>query len=462
TTISTDPVTGDLTNIMFYEDILNLLRFQGGLVNNQDRLFGTEFYSWAPCIDLDKLMNFTNYFWFPAGPDVVRITTSTNIGGQLGTSDTIVIDGIEFFDGMRVVFENDVSILFNNRVFIVDGIGVSFNLLLETELFSYLWDDPLVAWDDGPWDGPEPELAISFETPDYIVVQRGSKDGGAWSVGNRWYHRDELNETQLSIALERQALRPIIEFCRDLELFNHGTFGRAPVTVRDDVTTDPDLQLLGLIGAPSIDGITISNGDTILFTNGPSLQGTWDVGPWDNQDSPDGEWDEFINIVYSAPSLDIILGLNSITTIGADFVALGFVPGMKIVLTGTPAQDGEHVVDTVSSSVITLTAPFVNITGIGVPIPNNVTIIEQRTLFQNRVFKVDGIGTVDGLTLTLIADGQNEDGSPADGDQIKVLLGLIHQGNSYYWSDADDEWLLAQQKNVINQPPLFQLYDTQA
>lgn len=462
TAISIDPVTGDLVNIMFYEDILNLLRFQGGLINNQNRLFDTEFYSWAPCIDLDKLMNFTNYFWFPAGPDVIRISILTDIGGDLGTLDAIVIDGIEFFDGMRVVFENDVSILFNDRVFIVDGIGVSFNLLLETELFSYLWDDPLVAWDEGPWDGPEPELAISFETPDYIVVQRGSRDGSAWSAGNRWYHRDELNETQLSIALERQALRPIIEFCRDLELFNHGTFGRAPVTVRDDVTTDPDLQLIGLISAPSVDGIIISNGDTILFTNSPSLQGNWDIGPWDNEDPPDGEWDEFINVVYSAPAFDIVLGLDSIATIGADFVTLGFVPGMRIVLTGTPAQDGEHIIDTVSTSVITLTAPFVNITGVGIPIPNNITIIEQRTLFQNRVFKVDGIGTVGGLTLTLIADGQNEDGSPANGDQMKVLLGLIHQGNSYYWNDADNQWLLAQQKNVINQPPLFQLYDTQA
>jgi len=95
TTIGTDPDTGNLTNIMFYEDILNLLRFQGGLVNNEDRLFDTEFYSWAPCVDLDKLMNFTNYFWFPAGPDVVRITVSTNIGGELGTSDPVIIDGAE-------------------------------------------------------------------------------------------------------------------------------------------------------------------------------------------------------------------------------------------------------------------------------------------------------------------------------------------------------------------------------
>jgi len=461
TTISTDPDTGDLTNIMFYEDILNLLRFQGGLVNNQDRLFDTEFYSWAPCVDLDKLMNFTNYFWFPAGPDVVRISVLTNIGGELGTSDPVIIDGIEFFDGMRVVFENDVDILFNDRVFIVDGIGVSFDLLLETELFQYLWDDPLVAWDEGPWDGPAPELAISFDTPDYIVIQRGSRDGSAWSVGNRWYHRDELNPTQLSIALERQALRPIIEFCKDLELFNHGTFGREPVTVRDDVTTDPDLQLIGLINAPVIDGITISNGDIILFTGAPSLQGNWDIGPWDNEDPPDGEWDEFINIIYSAPSLDIILGLDTIITTAADFVALGFEAGMKISLTGTPAQDGEYVIDTVISSVITLTAPFVDITGIGIPIPNNVTIIEERTLYQNRVFKVDGIGTAGGLTLTLIADGQNEDGAPADGDQIKVLLGLVHQGNSYYWNNADDQWLLAQQKDVINQSPLFQLYDTE-
>ena len=83
TAISTDPETGEIENILFYDDLPNLLRFSGGIVNNHDRLFETDFYSWCPPIDLDKLMNFTNYFWFETGPEVFRFTELTNAEGLI-------------------------------------------------------------------------------------------------------------------------------------------------------------------------------------------------------------------------------------------------------------------------------------------------------------------------------------------------------------------------------------------
>lgn len=467
TAISSDPNTNETTNIMFYDDMVNLLRFQGGLVNNEDRLFETEYYCWCPCIDLDKIMNFTNYFWFPGGPDVIRFTTLTDIGSYIGSSSTVIIQGIELQDGDRVVFTNDVDFSFNNRVFIVQGVGVSFNLMLELDLYQYLWDDPLVAWDEGPWDGPDPQLAVDFNSPDYVVMGRGAADGNPWSDGNFWYHRDELSDTQLDIALSSQAERPIIEFCKNMELFNYGTFGRAPVTVRDDNTTDPDVEIVGQ-SSLTIDGVILGNGDTILFTQAPTLEGTWGVPPWDLEDAPDGEWDPFFNVFYSAPASDItLISSSSILTTAGDFTALGFTAGMKIQLNGTsvPYQDGTYTISSITTTInpndtINIVETFPSIVS-GLPETNQVTISEIRIEYQNRIFRIDGLGTVGGATLTLVADGQNPDGSPTDGDKIHILLGIEYANRDFFF-DADlNEWVESQTKQTINQEPLFQLYDTQ-
>ena len=486
TLISVDPDTGDITNIMFYDDIINLLRFQGGLTNNIDRLFKTQTYAWMPPINPDMLMNYTNYFWFPSGPDVIRFSTATDIGNFIGTSDSVTIEGITFTNGMRVQFTQDVNILYNDRVFVVSGIGTAFMLSTDGELGTSGWDDVTIGWDDDPWDGIENQITISAENQDYIVMERGASDNNAWSVRNRWYHRDELTESQLAVALEYQAVRPIIEFKKNIELYNHGTYGRQPVTVRDDVTTDPEVQI---IGQPNytIDGIDVRNGDTILFTNAPSLQGIWGVSGWDFEDPgavgvtpltpphpqygnigfewASGTFDPFFNISYSGPPADIsiteVSGQAILVSITANFLGLGFTPGMKVTINGTTANDGTYTIDDIdiSGAIITFVEPLINSGDVSA---GSVTIVQAVTEYQNRVFRVGGVGEIGGITLTLVTDGQNSDGSPADGDQVKILLGLIHQNKEYYWSDAEDFWIEAQIKETTNQMPLFQLYDTQA
>lgn len=64
--------TGTITDTLFYNDMANLIRLQGGLSENHARLFDTETYSWAPPVDVDMLMNFINYYWNGAGdPDYI-------------------------------------------------------------------------------------------------------------------------------------------------------------------------------------------------------------------------------------------------------------------------------------------------------------------------------------------------------------------------------------------------------
>ena len=56
-----------------YIDLLNQIQYLGGDITNHDRLFANDSYSYDGLIDLDKLVNFNQYYWLPNGPDPVDV-----------------------------------------------------------------------------------------------------------------------------------------------------------------------------------------------------------------------------------------------------------------------------------------------------------------------------------------------------------------------------------------------------
>jgi hypothetical protein len=77
TVIIKDPTTGNLTFATTYLDIINKIKFYGGLSDNHSRLFENEFYSFNPQIDLDKFVNFSQYYWLQNGPTTVVVSASS-------------------------------------------------------------------------------------------------------------------------------------------------------------------------------------------------------------------------------------------------------------------------------------------------------------------------------------------------------------------------------------------------
>lgn len=60
--------------LLFYPDLVNKLHMQGSIVDNHNRLFENDFYSWCPPINIDKLTRYRDYFWLPEGPPVMMFT----------------------------------------------------------------------------------------------------------------------------------------------------------------------------------------------------------------------------------------------------------------------------------------------------------------------------------------------------------------------------------------------------
>ena len=67
-------VTNEIEFATTYTDIINKIKYYGGLTNNHSRLFDNEYYTYNPKIDLDKFVNFSQYYWLDNGPAPVVVS----------------------------------------------------------------------------------------------------------------------------------------------------------------------------------------------------------------------------------------------------------------------------------------------------------------------------------------------------------------------------------------------------
>ena len=146
---------------------------------------------------------------------------------------------------MRIQFTNDILESRNNVSFLVEGVGTAIQFINDSSF--------------------DTQTNSAQAIPDYITIQRGSKDGNPWSTRNRWFHKDliqNLDQTSSSLV---QAHRPIIEFFRNMQLYDFGNYARANV---DLVYNLGNIQnLTAQPGGTTVDGIVVQDNDRILVIN---------------------------------------------------------------------------------------------------------------------------------------------------------------------------------------------------
>lgn len=59
-----------------YPGILDAIKLQGGITENNSRLFESEIYSWDSFANLDKLINYNQYYWVPTGLPAVTASSA--------------------------------------------------------------------------------------------------------------------------------------------------------------------------------------------------------------------------------------------------------------------------------------------------------------------------------------------------------------------------------------------------
>ena len=135
-----------IDNVYNYLDILNRIGNEGGINNDNSILFTQEYYNYQGFIDLEKMINYGQYYWIPNGPDSVDV----NNGGTL-VEDTfhVTIKGVDqSFPGLTEQvtgafghvfsgFSSDINptitlVRGGSYTFDVNQPGIPFNIQTET------------------------------------------------------------------------------------------------------------------------------------------------------------------------------------------------------------------------------------------------------------------------------------------------------------------------------------------
>lgn len=187
----------------------------------------------------------------PVVTPLVVIGFETNIAADVLDQPSYTFNNKEYdmdfelLNGMRLLLLNDANKEYNNKPYIVAGVGDKISFMED----SYKYEN--------------------LDKSDYIVMERGCIDGNQWSTGNRWVHRTALEKFNTSsmdassvgdISLDH-AHMPIICFNKNIELYDCGSFDRGYVVTVSDLTPN---DLNGLMRPEVASKLKIKMSDIVV------------------------------------------------------------------------------------------------------------------------------------------------------------------------------------------------------
>jgi len=149
----------------------------------------------------------------------------------------------------------------SNNEYYVAGVGTAIELL---PVRNFITPESYVE------DANDSTIASEPNQPDYLTIDRASKDLNPWTRSNRWFHVDVLlasadyNNDVAVLDNNYRAKRPIISFRPDIRLYNMGTEGKQPVEIIDFSETDAFSNIEGSTGYTA-DGYTFVDGSRVIF-----------------------------------------------------------------------------------------------------------------------------------------------------------------------------------------------------
>ena len=139
-----------------------------------------------------------------------------------------------------------------------------------------------------------------------------------------------------------------------------------------------------------------------------------------------------------------------------------FTPNLKLFNSGTEHKEPVDFIDFVATDALTTVAgqtsyfPDGDVYGLfdGARI---IFAADESLSVRNKVF-VASFVSVTGSSTPVIVLQEAPNGDVTYSDQIVIVQGVTYRGKSYYFDGSN--WIESQQKTLINQPPLFDVFDT--
>jgi hypothetical protein len=463
---------GNTTFFKDYQDYINQLQVFGANVKDHARLNDQEFYSWDPHINWDKFVNFQNYYWLPYGPDVVIIP-----GEQLEIDSTYTVKIVAEADNNVYVFTPD-AVTPNPSIRLYRGLTYRFQIASPDNPFSIKTARTPGSRDryvtpgligNGIEDGTI-EFTIPYNSPDilYYVSDNDINLGGVFQVVSP----DENTVLDLTTSLLGKKTYTLpdgtpltngmkVSFSGEVTPaeYSSGQYYVEGVGTEIKLINEALLELLSPYTQSEAILFDSTPFDSLPFSDATSLAGKKDYIIIQRSASDQNPWSRY-NRWFHKDAIEASAAYNGkIASIDQSARAvrpiIEFESNIRLFNFGTQAVTDVDLIDNFTVDI------FSKIEGqLGYNIDGVNLAQGQRILFttdtdirvRNKIYKVDFL-ILDGVRQIHLV----EDGIPAI-DQVALIRDGIKNRGEMYWYNGD-EWVLAQQKLAVNQPPLFDVVD---
>lgn len=385
--IFTKKDTSVAVDLLTYPGILDSLKLQGGKTNNNSSLFQNQFYSWDSFADLDKLINFSQYYWLPNGPDLVTVTNSLLYKYLTYT----VSDGSTGYVFTANEIQDETT---NPEITVLRG--GSYEFLIDQNSEFYIQTSPGVS-------GVDPRKSNISSREVFGVVNNGISNGKltfnvpAATAQNEWNY---------------------------------------PGDIRIDMVTTlafNDIDGKKSTEVPSIDGVYDINGKTLLFYGTkPGVTGSI-------TEFFDGQYDVNDSLITTPKIVNITATdgvTNVITCDSTQFLSVNEVITFNAATIGGIAANGTYYVKSIDSateftisqepngSVFALTTDTGSITAV---VDQGLFEDSTTTEINKHYYKVNFIGNKDdGYVIRL-----TEQGLLTDNTKITINYGTQYIGRNF-------------------------------
>ena len=461
-----------------------------------------------------------------------NLNTLNVVTDILGKKQYTASNGVVFTNGLKVIFQGDIyPTSYRNVEYYVQGVGTAIELIPVSELVSpgLFAEGQYIPYDTTAYDIGNYDVTLYIPVyQDYITIARNSINRNAWSRSNRWFHINVINATATYnndpnivttyATQDAKAKRPIIEFYPNLQLFDSGAVGKAPIDFIDTRTTDAFTQVAGQTNYyPDVAGYTTYNA-TIAPVTGAITKTATNTTALVNQITLNNTIGLHVNdtIKFTGSTFGgITTGVTYyITTINGNNVTISLTKqGANVALTTAtgslsasvypysttitiPTVDasglfevGQYITDSTlvlpeitfitgiqnvgSNTIITVSwynqstvvgTSVASVVTANTPLSNYGLFDGSRVVFandtnanvRNKIYVSYFSTTVSGGT-PVITLTEAEDGLVLPNEQTAVYRGYNYQGKDFYFTGTT--WLQGQQKVTINQAPKFDVFD---
>lgn len=455
-----------------YDDLINQLSFYGSNVDNINRIFKPEFYSYDPNIDWDKLVNYNQYYWLPNGPSPVNITgTQRELTSTYSITDSV--------DGNYFIFSNN-ELTPDPQITLFRGVTYVFNVTSKNKFYikDVVGYGPINQYNDniignGTSNG-QIIFTVDYRTPSilYYAADTDQIAGGQFII--------KTIEDNSFINVENEILGKInytasngVKFINGIKVIFGGDV--TPISYRnkefivEGVGEGIKLIDFSLLSTPESFATNYDvnfdteNFDDFPFDNfknsplTPSYitinRSSKDKNPWSRYN----RWfhADVIKKLAIANGQEVVLPIND----RAKRPIIEFKADLQLFNFGNNAIADVDLLDTITTDAFSLAEKSPGYSIDGIEVEQGFRVIfnaDPDPLVRSKIYEVNFVYINGDSKIDLV-----EVEIPSLNASITITNGTLYKGTSWHYTTVNgvQQWIKSQQKTSINQAPLFDVFD---